>query len=156
MERNTAKDTDYVLWNLLILTRDAIHRAREKELNRYGITPVQSGTLFAIHNLGDQATISRIGLRIMRKPHSVLNLLQRLENHGMVKKQKSGNGRTPATYTLTPKGHEAYLNSTKRESVHRALSALTDVEKQRLENYLRKTMNQTFEDMADEPKPGWP
>jgi DNA-binding MarR family transcriptional regulator len=156
MAKNAENDTDYVLWNLLILTRDAIHKVRERELTRFGITPVQAGTLFAIHNLGDQATISRIGLRIMRKPHSVLNLLQRLEKHGMVKKQKSGNGRTPATYRLTPKGQEAYLCSEKRVSLHRALSALSDAEKQNLTAYLRKTMARTFEDMDDEAKPGWP
>ena len=156
MAKNAANDSDYILWNLLILTRDAIHKVRERELTRYGITPVQAGTLFAINSLGDQATISRIGRRIMRKPHSVLNLLQRLEKHGMVKKQKSGNGRAPAIYKLTPKGREASLSSEKRESLHRALSALSDEEKRNMVTYLRKTMDQTFQDMDGENKPGWP
>ena len=156
MTKKVNQDPDYVLWNLLILTRDAVYRAREKELAQYGITPEQAGTLFAIYSLGDQATVSKIGLRIMRKPHSVSSLLKRLRKYGLVTKQESGNRREPAIYRLTQEGHEAYECSTKRESLHKALSALSGTEKSNLEDSLRRLMDQAFKDMADDLKPPWP
>ena len=51
MNQNVNNGRDYVLWMLMILARDIVYKAREKELVQYGITPEQSGVLFAINSL---------------------------------------------------------------------------------------------------------
>jgi DNA-binding MarR family transcriptional regulator len=150
MAEHQKEDRDYLLWMLMILSRDIVYKAREKELGKYGITPEQSGAIFAIRALGKEATISNIGRRLMREPHSVSILLKRLESYGFIKRNKPKLGRLPATYTITEKGQEAYKNSTKRESIHRALSSLSKAEHANLELYLRKIMDATFKDMLND------
>ena len=149
-------DQDFTLWMLMILARDIVYKAREKELGKYGITPEQSGAIFAIRALGKEATISNIGRRLLREPHSVSILLKRLESNGFIKRNKPKTGKLPATYTITEKGQQAYKNSTKRESIHRAMSSLSEDERKNLERCLRKIMDGTFKDILDDMRPVWP
>ena len=156
MARKLKDDRDYILWMLLTQTRNIVYKAREKELGQYGITPEQAGTLFAIHSVGKEATIAEIGLQLVREPHSVANLLSRMEHHGLVIRKKPRDGRRAATYQLTPKGLEAYGNSTRRESLHKAMSGLSKEEGEKLEMYLRKILHTTLKDMVNAMKPPWP
>jgi DNA-binding MarR family transcriptional regulator len=149
-------DPDYLLWMLMILSRDAVYKAREKELIKYGITPEQSGALFAINSLGEEATIAKIGRRLMREPHSVSILLKRLVSYGLISRNKPKVGKNPATYTMTEKGREALKNSAKCESIHRAMFVLSDEERKNLELSLRKIMDFTFRDALEEMRPPWP
>jgi DNA-binding MarR family transcriptional regulator len=156
VEYQNNDDRDFILWMIMILSRDIVYKAREKELSKYGITPEQSGAIFAVRALGKDATISNIGRRLLREPHSVSILLKRLESYGLIKRNKPKLSKLPATYTITEKGEEAYKNSTKRESIHRAMSSLSEEERAKLEVYLRKIMDATFKDMMDDMKPVWP
>jgi DNA-binding MarR family transcriptional regulator len=156
MAKHLKDDPDYLLWMLMILSRDVVYKAREKELIKYGITPEQSGTLFAINALGEEATIAKIGRRLMREPHTVSILLKRLVSYGLISRNKPKAGKIPSTYTMTEKGREAYKNSTKCESIHRAMSVLSEKERRNLELYLRKIMDFTFRDALEEMRPPWP
>ena len=50
-------DVDHDLWMFFTHTRYAIYRAREKELQRYGVSPEQVGVLFIVQALGNRATL---------------------------------------------------------------------------------------------------
>ena len=156
MNQNVNNGRDYVLWMLMILARDIVYKAREKELVQYGITPEQSGVLFAINSLGEAATISELALRLLREPHSVANLLNRMIRNGLITRKNPRGGKRAATYHLTSKGQEAYYHSTKRESLHRVMSALSEEDQARFEQYLRKILNVTFKDIVNEMQPPWP
>ena len=150
------EDIDFVLWMLIMQVRNVVYKTREKELKRYEITPEQSGALFAIHTMDNRATISALGIWLVREPHSVASLLSRMERNELIIKRKSQGLRKPATYALTPKGEEVYSFSIRRESIHRAMSALSKKERYYLESLLRKILYTALSDMANEMKPPWP
>ena len=56
MTTSIYRDKDFNLWVLLQQARDAVFKAREKELSPYGITPMETAVLFIIQAVGDQVT----------------------------------------------------------------------------------------------------
>ena len=84
-------DKEYQLWALLRQTRDAVSRARGKELKEYGISGRQSSILFTIQLIeqtGSIPTPAEIARWQFREPHTVSTLLKRMEREGLVKKVK--------------------------------------------------------------------
>jgi DNA-binding MarR family transcriptional regulator len=131
-------DKDYNLWVLLRQTRDAMAKARERELEKYGISSIQAAVLFTIKAIGPEATPAEISRRLVREPHSVSGLLNRMQKQGLIKRVKDLPKRNMVRVVMTQKGEEAYLQSTKRLSMHETISVLSDEERNQLWNSLEK------------------
>jgi len=138
MKSNLSADPDYNLWVLLHQARDAIFRARDKELSQYGITTMQSAVLFIITALGGEATATEISRWLSREPHSVSGLLARMEREGLVRKVKDLVKKSQVNVTLTAKGRQAHSESLKRESLRGIMSCLTEEERQQLVSSLKQ------------------
>jgi len=143
-------DQDYRLCVLLHQTRDAINRARNKELCRFGISTIQAAVLFIIKAIGEQATPAEISRWLLQEPHSVSGLLSRMEKEGLLKKTKGLDRKNMWRVCLTEKGQNAYRQSIKRESIHTAMSPLSANEHQQFESYLRKVRDQTLRNPVSE------
>jgi DNA-binding MarR family transcriptional regulator len=122
-------DEDHDLWMLLTHTRYAIYRAREKELQRYGVSPEQVGVLFIIQALGNKATPSEISRYILRQPHTVSALIERMSEKGLVNKVHDLDKKNLVRVSLTEKGKRIYDGSTKRGPIHKIMSILSDQER---------------------------
>jgi DNA-binding MarR family transcriptional regulator len=110
---------DYLLYLLIYQAQYTIHRARHNELQKIGITPEESGILFAIHYInaiGSKTTPGEISQRIFREPHSVSALINRMEKRGLVRKARDLDKKTMVRVITTEKGQQAYEQSTKREN----------------------------------------
>ena len=93
----SSTDQDYKLWVLLNQVRDAVLKARQKELDQYNISASQAATLFVIEAIGPKATPAEISRRLFRKPHSVAGragILSRMEKKGLVRRFKDLDGKT--------------------------------------------------------------
>jgi DNA-binding MarR family transcriptional regulator len=131
-------DEDHDLWMLLTHTRYAIYRAREKELQRYGVSPEQVGVLFIIQALGNRATPSEISRYILRQPHTVSALIERMSEKGLVKKFHDLDKKNLVRVSLTEKGQKIYTSSTKRGPIHKILGVLSGEERARFRSTLDK------------------
>jgi DNA-binding MarR family transcriptional regulator len=138
MENLSSADEVYNLWLLFIKARRAVFKAREKELSQYGITPEQAGILFVVKHIGSRATPAEISRLTIREPHTVSGLVDRLEKAGLVKKVHDLDKKNLVRVAITEKGEQAYHHSTKRESIHHAMSSLSEEERQQLRSSLQK------------------
>jgi DNA-binding MarR family transcriptional regulator len=129
-------DQDYRLWVLLNQVRDAVLRARQKELNQYNISASQAAVLLVIEAIGPKATPAEISRRVFRKPHSVSGILSRMEKKGLVRRLKDLDRKNLIRVVLTEKGREAYYQSTKQESIRQIVSSLSEEERQQLTSCL--------------------
>jgi MarR family transcriptional regulator, organic hydroperoxide resistance regulator len=132
----SAQDEDQDLWLLLTHTRYAVFRAREKELQRYGVSPEQVSLLFTVQALGNKATPAALSRHILRQPHTVSALVDRMARRGLVKKVKDLDRKNLVRVVLTEKGQKTYELSTKRGPIHRIMSELSAKEKQEFKDYL--------------------
>jgi len=147
-------DEDYNLWLLLQQTSDATVRARQKELDEFGISVVEVGVLEIIHqNFGDLATTpAAISRMIFREPHSVSALLNRMEKKGLLTKAKDLDRKNMVRVSITDKGRETYYKST-RNSIYRIMSPLSAQEQRQLGACLEKLRNKAFKELTVEHKP---
>ncbi|HSW58303.1 MAG TPA: MarR family transcriptional regulator [Dehalococcoidales bacterium] len=141
-------DEDHDLWMLLTHTRYAIYRSREKELHRYGVSPEQVGVLFIVQALDNKATPSEISRFILRQPHTVSALIERMAEKGFVKKMHDLERKNLVRVSLTEKGKKVYEYSTKRGPIHRIMSALTAEERTHLRKLLQKLHTQARKEIG--------
>jgi DNA-binding MarR family transcriptional regulator len=153
MKNISPMDEDYNLWVLLHQTTDAVLRARQKELDQFGISVIEVGVLVVIQTIGEKATPSEISRRIFREPHSVSALLNRMEKKGLVKKTQDLDRKNLVRVSITEKGRQAYDKSTRRKSIYRVISSLSEEERQQLRSFLEKLRTKAFKELTVEYKP---
>ena len=141
-------DEDQDLWLLLTHTRYAIFRSREKELQRYGVSPEQVGLLFVVQALGNKATPAALSRHIIRQPHTVSALVDRMARRGLVKKVKDLDRKNLVRVVMTEKGHKTYELSTKRGPIHRILNTLTEEEKKVLKDILERLLTKARKEIG--------
>ena len=141
-------DADHDLWMLLTHTRYAIYRAREKELQRYGVSPEQVGVLFVVQALGNKATPSEISRLIIRQPHTVSALIERMAEKGLVKKMHDLDRKNLVRVSLTEKGQKVYDYSTKRGPIHRIMATLSTAERSNFQKTLEKLQEQARKEIG--------
>ena len=156
MENSLSVDKDYALWVLLLQTKDTVFKAREKELSQYGISPEQAGVLFIIHTIGNTATPAEISRWLLRKHHTVLGILGRMEKAGLVRKTRDSVRKNLVRVTLTEKGQQAYYQSTKIESIREIMSSLSEEERQQLSSCLQTLRARALEELEMDQKPPFP
>jgi DNA-binding MarR family transcriptional regulator len=146
-KRSIEQDTE--LWRLLAQTRQAMLKARMRELHRYNIpSAMQAHASFVIHTLGDKATPTEIGRWLLREPNSVSELLSRLENEGLVRKIRDFGKKNTLRVVLTEKGRETYYQSMKRESIGKIMSSLSDEQYQQLRSCLLKLRRKALKEIG--------
>ena len=138
-------DRDLKLWILLNQADTALLNSTDDELRPYGLTAMQSVVLFVVQAIGNKATPTEISRWLLRKPHSVSGLLDRMEKIGLVKKTNDADRKNVIRVTLTAKGKQVYKQSLKKESIRRALSSLSDKECQVLESVLKSIRDAALE-----------
>jgi DNA-binding MarR family transcriptional regulator len=138
MKKNSLKNEYFNLWVLISLTRDSIHRARQKELDAYNLPVRQASILAIITAVGGNATLTEIARLNFRKINTVSELLNRMEKGGLVKKVKDLKRRNKIGIVLTEKGREAYYQASKRESINDIMSSLSKEERRQLRPFLEK------------------
>ncbi len=136
----STEDQDQDLWLLLTHARYAMFRSREKELQRYGVSPEQVGLLFVVQALGNKATPAALSRHIIRQPHTVSALVDRMAKRGLVKKVKDLDRKNLVRVVMTEKGQKTYELSTKRGPIHRILNSLSEEEKKVLRDLLERLL----------------
>lgn len=142
------RERDFRLWVLLVQVSDSMHRAREAELWECGITIEQAAIVYVVVSLGHlglKATPARISRWMLRKRHTVTEILNRMEKEGLIRRTQDLEKKNMIRVSLTAKGKKAYQLSGKGDVVHEILAALSPKERQRLRELLRKVRDKAFE-----------
>jgi MarR family transcriptional regulator, organic hydroperoxide resistance regulator len=144
----TTDDEDQDLWLLLTHARYAIFRAREKELQRYGVSPEQVSLLFVVQALGNKATPAAISRHIIRQPHTVSALVDRMARRGLVKKVKDLDRKNLVRVVMTEKGVKTYELSTKRGPIHRIMTTLSEEERKVFKDLLVRLLGKARKEIG--------
>ncbi|KPK19746.1 MAG: hypothetical protein AMJ70_08570 [Dehalococcoidia bacterium SG8_51_3] len=150
---NINTDEAYDLWVLLAQARDALYKARQRELAKYNISPRQSAVLFIIQTIGDNATAAVIARYLFRETHTTYELLLRMEKENLIKGIRNSDKKKRVSYKLTPKGLKALDDSLKRESVNEIISSLTKEDRAQLKSYLKKLRDRALSLLATKELP---
>jgi DNA-binding MarR family transcriptional regulator len=90
--------------------------------------------------LSDRATVSELSRHLVRRPHTMLAIVTRMERRGLVTIDKDLNHRNWGRVEITEKGDKAYLIITKPDSIYRILKNLKDKERMQFGRCLEKIL----------------
>ena len=150
-------DEDTKVWVLLSETADVVLRAWQKELNQYGISPVEAATLWVVQVLDEMATPAEISRWILRKSHTVSELVNRMAKGGLVRKTKNLRRKNSVRVCITDKGKQVYNHARQREAIHTAMSVLHEEERKQLMASLEKIRSSGLKQLGlEELEPRFP
>jgi DNA-binding MarR family transcriptional regulator len=143
-------------WLLLEQTRNAIFKAREFELEQYGLSLVQSAVMFVIHTSGGKTRPAEIARWLVREPHSISGLLSRMERRGLLQREPDPERKNAVWIVLTSEGRDICDKTFQRESVKQVFSGLSDEERQELMGSLIKLRDRALKDRRVRNRPPFP
>jgi len=156
VKESTSPDKPYELWVLLAQTRESMFKARKKELHRYGLHPRQAAVLHFVHFLGDMATPAEISRWLLREPHTISALLNKMEEQGLIKKAKDSGRKNVIRVSLTEQGLKVYHKILGRNSMHKIMSCLSEEEQRQLWSYLERLRARALKNIGANIKPPFP
>lgn len=115
-------------WRLWILLRDVSHetgKIRNNELRKYGISSIQAAVIYAVKNAKDPVTPSEISRWLDRERATVTEILNRMQNKGLIEKVKDLKQRNQIRIKLTDKGEGIYLKTKELISIHKLFSCFS-------------------------------
>jgi DNA-binding MarR family transcriptional regulator len=136
------------LFNLYLLfteTSDLLRAARRKELDEYKIRPARSAFLLSIQSLGDRATPSTLARQLIREPHSVSEMLRKMEGEGIISRKVNPIKKSSVIMSLTEKGQQIYGKLLLGLSHRKAMVLITGEERQKLKSYMEKLLNTSIQ-----------
>jgi len=144
----TDGDADNELYHLFSRSRYLTFRAREKELQRYDLTPEQAQVLFTVKAMNNKITPAELSRLLLREPHSVSALVDRMAKKGLVKKVKDLERQNLIRVALTEKGYKAFEMTTLRGPIHRIMNSLSEEEKESFRNCLEKIADKARQELG--------
>lgn len=143
-------EEEHEIWVLLTQLTEGMLKARDNELKPFGVSSIQVGVMYAVKTAGGAPTASEISRLLLRKPASVYELLNRMENQGLVRCLRTSEGRKEVRVTLTEKGETIYRQHT-RQVIPRILGELTPEERGQFRAILRRLRTRTYAELAEHP-----
>lgn len=149
-------DITFALWQLVLRTFHIMQRARQRELNHFGITLRASAVLSTIMRLGDKATISNIANQLVLEEHSVSAQLTRMEKDGLIEKSKDKGKSKLIQVIITEKGYDFFTQGMERKATDSIMSVLTEEEKISLWTILAKLRKQSMIELGRDDQDLYP
>lgn len=128
-------DEFYSLWLLLSQARSAIFKVRHKKVGQY-LHPNQAAALIAIWSFQGQITPAALARRLFLEPHTVSELINRMQLKGLVVKKKDREKGNIVRISITGKGIEACKKIMGQELIHHFMSLLTARQREQLRECL--------------------
>ncbi|OGO36699.1 MAG: hypothetical protein A2147_03450 [Chloroflexi bacterium RBG_16_57_8] len=149
LERDAVSiDRAHALFQMLRRTDRIIHKARQKELDRYGISAEVAAVLFTVLRLGRQATPANIARQLFLERHSVSEQLIRMEKDGLIQRVKDLERKNYVRVVLTQKGYDQYRKSARRRSTKTIMAVLTPEEQEQMWLLLARVRDKALKNLG--------
>jgi DNA-binding MarR family transcriptional regulator len=142
-------DDYYRLWLLLTQTRAAIFKVRHKKVGRY-LHPNQAAALISVWAMNGRVTPAALAKRLFLEPHTVSELIIRMEKKGLVTKSRDRDRGPVVRVSITKKGREVCRSVMGQELIHRIMSRLSDEQREQLNTCLEILFNEALKELGQE------
>jgi DNA-binding MarR family transcriptional regulator len=122
-------------------------RVAEAELRALDLTMIQAAVLYWVKTSKEPPTPADLSRLLFRRPHTVSDLLNRMEKQGLVRRKRDAKRKNVSRILLTDKGEEAFKRQREVGAVARILSELTPEESEILLAALDKLRQKAIEEL---------
>jgi DNA-binding MarR family transcriptional regulator len=149
MMKKLTLSEDYRLWLLLNKTRSSIYKLRHKKVGQY-LPPNQAAAMVTVWLLDGQATPLEVSRQLFLEPHSVSELVDRMERKGLVSKRKDPRKKNVVRLSITEKGRELCEKVMGKELIRDVMSSLKKEEQEQLWSLLSKVFKASLLELGVE------
>jgi MarR family transcriptional regulator, organic hydroperoxide resistance regulator len=125
----------YNLWLLLSQTRSAIFKVRHKKIGQY-LPPNQAAALISIWGMEGRITPLQLSRRLFLEPHTVSEIVSRMEKKGLVTKEKERHLGNTVRIKITEKGIEICKKMMGQNLIGEYMSRLSEEQRNHLKESL--------------------
>ena len=147
MTKITFLNESYTLWLLLFQTRSALFKARQKRAGKY-IHFNMAAALVTIWAIEGKATPALLSRRLFLEPHSVSELVIRMEKKGLIKKKKDFKRENVIRISITEKGRQFCLQAVQADFVRNIMASLSAEQKEQLSTCLRVLYREALKELG--------
>jgi len=147
MAKNMSIDENYLLWLLLFQTRAALFKARQKRIGKY-IHSTMAAALSTIWSYDGKVTPALLSRRLFLEPHSVSELVIRMEKKGLITKNKDEKRENIIRIWITEKGRKVCQQAIQVDFVQDMMNTLKPEQKEVLFACLRTLSHEALKDMG--------
>ena len=140
-------DEFFVLWLLIAQAKDAVSKARHRDLERFNINKERRAILWSVQNDGGESTPVKIARQLFKELNSVSEMLKRMERQGLVTISKRS-GKSSAIVKLTKTGEGTFNQSRHNQVDKRIFSILPKKRRERLASDLWAIRNQALRELG--------
>jgi DNA-binding MarR family transcriptional regulator len=142
-------DEYYRLWLLLTQTRAAIFKLRHKKVGRY-LHPNQAAALVSVWAMDGQVTPATLARRLFLEPHTVSELIIRMEKKGLVTKCRDRENATVVRISITDKGRAVCQQVMGQDLIRQIMSTLSDEQRAQLNTSLEILSHEALKELGQE------
>ena len=132
VKTNGSQSLDFRFWMEILRMTSALQKVRQKELRKLGVTVMEASIIFEVGQSVNSISPSGVSKNLIQEAHAVSQLLVKMENQGLLRRNKDLPRRNMIRLELTDQGKNILQESKKIKSIFPILAALTDKEKERL------------------------
>ncbi|MFC1944832.1 MarR family winged helix-turn-helix transcriptional regulator [Chloroflexota bacterium] len=133
---------------LLYQVRDAMAKAIENEVRRFGVSFMRAAVLLVVSSIVGPATPTEISRWLFREPHDVSVLVARMEKTGLVRRVKDMERRNFIRVEITDKGEEVIQQLREMKVMQEIFTCITPEELENLGIYLWRLRNKAIEELG--------
>ncbi|MFC1951157.1 MarR family winged helix-turn-helix transcriptional regulator [Chloroflexota bacterium] len=137
-------DEDWWLWMRLRRVASLTTIMRSMELQKHGISLIQSAIIIIVHNAKSKVRPIDIARLMSRRRHTITELLNRMVAAGLIVKVRDSVKKNQINIKLTEKADTLYYKATKTQSISAIFSVLTDAERSNVISILGKLEKATL------------
>ncbi|MBU1054663.1 MAG: MarR family transcriptional regulator [Proteobacteria bacterium] len=141
---------EYEFFILMTQVMEGMKKARERELKPVGISMIQSAVLYVLDEANHPLAPIQIARQLLRDPGSIHQLLDRMEDSGLVKRIRSAKEKRVVHVKITKKGEEL-RRIQKNEVLAKILGKLSKLERKQLWSILKNLREATYIELSPPP-----
>ncbi len=149
MEKKLQLDRHNLLWQKFSQTRASIAKARQKRVGKY-FHPNWGGALTLIWANEGQATPSLLIRALFLEHHSVSELINRLEEQGLVERRRDPQKKNTVRLSITDKGREVCFYAMQTDFIAQIMSSLSDEQQKNFSECLTILHNHALRELGTE------
>jgi DNA-binding MarR family transcriptional regulator len=137
---------EYKFWHQLNRTYKLMQDFRQKKLRKLGVSIIESAVINVVGSAKGVVTPAEISRELIELPHSISQLLIRMEIKGLITRKNSLSRKNMIRVELAPKGEIIFDANRKLNPLDPLISVLTDAEKELMISLLKKIEQKAIQD----------
>lgn len=147
MEASAASQGYGRLWSTLNQAYWVMIRVAEQELRALDLTMIQAAVLYWVKTSKTPPTPADLSRLLFRRPHTVLDLLGRMEKQGLITRKRDPRRKNVSRIVLTDKGEQAFKRQREVRGIAGILTELTPEESETVLVALEKMRKKAIEEL---------